>query len=111
MRSIIFTTLFLIPLFGFGSFPIKKGELINIEKNNLISIEAKPLYNTGTSQKFIDWSKIPKILFLPIPPMPLILIVFMFIHGNSSARAIIISLSILSLLLFLLLLNWAKGLG
>ena len=77
---------------------------------NLISIEDNPIYNTDTSQKFIDWSKIPKVLFLPIPPMPLILIVFMFIHGNSSARAIIISLSILSLLFLLLLFNWAKGL-
>ena len=67
MRLIIFTTLFLIPLIGFGSFPIKKGELINIEKNNLISIEANPLYKTGTSQKFIDWSKIPKILFYLFP--------------------------------------------
>jgi len=111
MRSIILLTLFLIPLIGCASFPIKKGELINIEKNNLISIEANTLYKTDSSQKFIDWTKIPRFLFLPIPPIQLILIVFMFIHGNSTARRVIISLSILSLLLLLLLLNWLNGIG
>ena len=64
------------------------------------------LYKADSSQKFIDWSKIPKFLFLPIPPIPLILIVFMIIHGNSSARAVIITLLILSLLFGLLLMNW-----
>ena len=51
MRSIIILTLFLIPLFGFGSFPIKKGELINIEKNNLISIDVNTLYKTDSPQQ------------------------------------------------------------
>ena len=111
MRLIIITALFLIPLFGFASFPVNKGELINIEKNNLVCSDLNPLDKTDSSQKFIDWSKIPKFLFLPIPPIQLILIVFMFIHGNSSARAVIISLSILSLLFLLLLLNWANGIG
>ena len=111
MRLIILTTLFLIPLIGYASFPIKKVELINIEKNNLIRIEVNTLYKTDSSQKFIDWSKIPKFLFLPIPPIQLILIVFMFIHGNSTARRVIISLSILSLLFLLLLLNWLNGIG
>jgi hypothetical protein len=109
MRLITLATLFLIPLIGMASFPIKKGELINIEKNNLISIEVNNLYKTDSSQKFIDWSKIPKFLFLPIPPIQLILIVFMFIHGNSTVRRVIISLSILSLLFLLLLLNWLNG--
>jgi len=111
MRLIILTTLFVIPLIGFASFPIKKGELINIEKNNLISIEANTLYKTDSSQKFIDWTKIPRFLFLPIPPIQLILIVFMFIHGNSTARRVIILLSILSLLFLLLLFNWANRIG
>jgi hypothetical protein len=111
MRIIILTSLFLIPLIGHTAFPVNKGELINIEKNNLISIEVNNLYKTDSSQKFIDWSKIPKFLFLPIPPIQLILIVFMFIHGNSTARRVIISLSILSLLFLLLLLNWLNGIG
>ena len=95
---------------SYGSFPIKKVELINVEKTNLVSSEVNALYNTDSSKIFIDWSKIPKFLFLPIPPIPLILIVFMIIHGNSSARALIISLSILSLLFGLLLIKWAKNL-
>lgn len=95
MRLVILTTLFLIPLIGHTAFPVSKGELINIEKNNLVCSDLIPLHKTESSQKFIDWSKIPKFLFLPIPPIQLILIVFMFIHGNSSARAVIISLSIL----------------
>mgnify|MGYP000649748445 CR=1 FL=1 len=111
MRLIILTTLFLIPLIGHTAFPVNKGELINIEKNNLVCSDLNPLDKTDSSQKFIDWSKIPKFLFLPIPPIQLILIVFMFIHGNSTARAVIISLSILSLLFLLLVLDWAKGLG
>ena len=106
MKSIILTALFLIPLFGFASFPVKKGELINIEKNNLVNNDFNPIDKADSSQKFIDWSKIPKFLFLPIPPMPLILIVFMIIHGNSSARAVIITLLVLSLLFGLLLMNW-----
>ena len=81
-----------MPLFGFAFFSIKKEELINIEKNNIISIRANTLYITDSSQKFIDWSKIPRFLFLPIPPIQLILIVFMFIHGNSTERRVIISL-------------------
>ena len=111
MRLIILATLFLIPLIGHTAFPVTKGKLINIEKNNLVCSDLNPLDKTDSSQKFIDWSKIPKFLFLPIPPIQLILIVFMFIHGNSSARAVIISLSILSLLFLLLLLNWANGIG
>lgn len=111
MRIIILTSLFLIPLIGHTAFPVNKGELINIEKNNLVCSDLNPLDKTDSSQKFIDWSKIPKFLFLPIPPIQLILIVFMFIHGNSTARAVIISLSILSLLFLLLVLDWAKGLG
>ena len=111
MRLIILTTFFLIPLIGHTAFPVNKGELINIEKNNLVCSDLNPLDKTDSSQKFIDWSKIPKFLFLPIPPIQLILIVFMFIHGNSTARAVIISLSILSLLFLLLVLDWAKGLG
>ena len=111
MRLIILTALFLIPLIGHTAFPVNKGELINVEKNNLVCSDVNPLDKEDSSQKFIDWSKIPKFLFLPIPPIQLILIVFMFIHGNSSARAVIISLSILSLLFLLLVLDWAKGLG
>ena len=111
MRLIILTIFFLIPLIGHTAFPVNKGELINIEKNNLVCSDLNPLDKTDSSQKFIDWSKIPKFLFLPIPPIQLILIVFMFIHGNSTARAVIISLSILSLLFLLLVLDWAKGLG
>ena len=111
MRIIILTSLFLIPLIGHTAFPVNKGELINIEKNNLVCSDLNPPDKTDSSQKFIDWSKIPKFLFLPIPPIQLILIVFMFIHGNSTARAVIISLSILSLLFLLLVLDWAKGLG
>ena len=106
MRLIILITLFLIPLIGSASFPFKKGELINIEEINLVSSEVNPIDKADSSQKFINWSKIPKFLFLPIPPMPLILIVFMIIHGNSSARAVIITLLILSLLFGLLLMNW-----
>ena len=106
MRLIILTTLFVIPLIGFASFPVKKGELINIEKINLVSNDSNPLDKADSSQKFIDWSKIPKFLFLPIPPIPIILIVFMMIHGNSSAQAVIITLLILSLLFGLLLMNW-----
>ena len=106
MRLIILTTLFLIPLIGHTAFPVNKGELKNIEKINLVSSDVNTLYKADSSQKFIDWSKIPKFLFLPIPPIPLILIVFMIIHGNSSARAVIITLLILSLLFGLLLLNW-----
>ena len=111
MRLIILTTLFLIPLIGHTAFPVNKGELINVEKNNLVCSDANPLDKDDSSQKFIDWSKIPKFLFLPIPPIQLILIVFMFIHGNSTARRVIISLSILSLLFLLLLLNWLNGIG
>ena len=111
MRLIILTTFFLIPLIGHTAFPVNKGELINVEKNNLVCSDLNPLDKTDSSQKFIDWSKIPKFLFLPIPPIQLFLIVFMFIHGNSTARAVIISLSILSLLFLLLVLDWAKGLG
>ena len=111
MRIIILTSLFLIPLIGHTAFPVNKGELINVEKNNLVCSDVNPLDKEDSSQKFIDWSKIPKFLFLPIPPIQLILIVFMFIHGNSTARAVIISLSILSLLFLLLVLDWAKGLG
>ena len=106
MRLIILTTLFLIPLIGHTAFPVKKGELKNIEKINLVCSDVDPFYKVDSSQKFIDWSKIPKFLFLPIPPVPLILIVFMIIHGNSSARAVIITLLILSLLFGLLLMNW-----
>ena len=106
MRLIILTIFFLIPLIGHTAFPVNKGELINIEKNNLVCSDLNPLDKTDSSQKFIDWSKIPKFLFLPIPPIPLILIVFMIVHGNSSARAVIITLLILSLLFGLLLMNW-----
>ena len=106
MRLIILTTFFLIPLIGHTAFPVNRGELINIEKINLVSSDVNPFDKSESSQKFIDWSEIPKFLFLPIPPMPLILIVFMIIHGNSSARAVIITLLILSLLFGLLLLNW-----
>ena len=109
MKKIVLI-LIIIPFISYGSFPIKKVELISIEKNNFVSSEVNTLYNTDSSQKFIDWSKIPKFLFLPIPPIPLILIVYMFFHGNSSARALIISLSILSLLFGLLLINWANNL-
>jgi hypothetical protein len=106
MRLIILITLFLIPLIGHTAFPIKKGELKNIEKINFFSSNGNSFFEVDSSQKFIDWSKIPKFLFLPIPPVPLILIVFMIIHGNSSARAVIITLLILSLLFGLLLMNW-----
>jgi hypothetical protein len=107
MRSIILTTLFLIPLIGHTAFPVKKVEFINIEKINLVNNDFNLLDKADSSQKFIDWSKIPKFLLLPIPPIPIILIVFMIIHGNSSARAVIITLLILSLLFGLLLMNWA----
>ena len=73
---------------------------INLDNNKAYSND-----KADSSQKFIDWSKIPKFLFLPIPPIPLVLIVFMIIHGNSSARALIISLTILSLLFGLLFSN------
>jgi len=106
MRLIILIIFFLIPLIGHTAFPVNRGELINIEKNYLVSSDVNTLYKVDSSQKFIDWSEIPKFLFLPIPPMPLILIVFMIIHGNSSARAVIITLLILSLLFGLLLMNW-----
>ena len=106
MRLIIIVILFLIPLIGHTAFPVNKGELINVGKNNLVCSGVNPLDKDDSSQKFIDWSKIPKFLFLPIPPIPLILIVFMIIHGNSTARAVIITLLILSLLFGLLLMNW-----
>ena len=106
MRLIILITLFLIPLIGHTSFPIKKGEFINIDKINLDNNKAYSNDKVDSSQKFIDWSKIPKFLFLPIPPIQLVLIVFMIIHGNSSARAVIITLLVLSLLFGLLLMNW-----
>jgi len=109
MKKIVLI-LIIIPFMSYGSFPIKKVELISVEKTNLVSSEVNTLYNTDSSQIFIDWSKIPKFLFLPIPPIPLILIVYMFFHGNSSARALIISLSILSLLFGLLLISWANNL-
>ena len=108
MKKIVL--ILIIPFMSYGSFPIKKVEFISVEKTNLVSSEVNTLYNTDSSQIFIDWSKIPKFLFLPIPPIPLILIVFMIIHGNSSARTLIISLSILSLLFGLLLINWANNL-
>ena len=49
MRLIILTTFFLIPFIGHTAFPFNKGELINIEKNNLVCSVLNPLDKADSS--------------------------------------------------------------